>query len=164
MISEKHRSSFSANVLYDFKREGKFADLVLVSWGLVEFEVDLAIRHYFGLRHDDPKIGYLQRNPFRRKVELLQELEYFSTKEAQAVLDFEVRRDKMFHTMFRGLFFDIQKEKPRNDIVDCALIAIQICQVASWRVSFPETKDKQPDPFVVWTKEPSPPSEPTVSK
>jgi hypothetical protein len=151
MIDKRYESGIGWDVVHRFRIEDKFADLMLISWGMVEMEVDLALRWIFGISHDDPKNDLVLHHPFRRKVEFLRKKEFFTKEEGQALLKFEEERNDMFHKLFRGLIFDIQKPETRSKIMDDAVIAVQVCMNAGSRLRFPGvTIDQQPNPFVVW--------------
>ncbi len=152
MIDKRYESHIDYSVVHKFRMEDKFADLMLISWGIVEAEVDLALRLIFEIRHDDPKNDLVLHHPFRRKIEFLRKKGVFSDKDLEALLRFEKERNDMFHKLFRGLIFDIQKPERRSNIMDDAVIAAQVCINMGNRIRFPDfvTANKQPNPFVVW--------------
>ena len=151
MIDKRYESGIGYEVVHRFRIEDKFADLMLVSWGIVESEVDIALRWIFGISHDDPRNDLVLHHPFRRKIEFLRKKEFFEKEEAEFLLKFENERNKMFHSLFKGLIFDIQKPEVRSKIMDDAVIAVQVCMNAGNRLRFPTvTASRQPNPFVVW--------------
>jgi hypothetical protein len=154
MIDKRYESGIGYDVIYKFRLEDKFADLILTSWGIVEGEIDTDLRLVFGISHDDPKNDLVLHHAFRRKVEFLQKMKVFSKEEGKSLLKFEKERNDMFHKLFKGLIFDIQNPDARSNMMDSAIIAVQVCIVAGGRVRSPNSVigDNQPNPFVVWKR------------
>lgn len=112
------------DILEELRQEGKFAEVLMLAWGIVETALDGAILYEYGVSSQDPKSKPLLEMSVNRKLSLQKESRIITAEEYQTVNEFRRRRNSLFHG---GVVFvpNIPEEK-REELMDLAMRAADV--------------------------------------
>jgi len=127
-----NKGSFGGDTLSRLRKEGRFAEFILVAWGFIEVNLDHSILLEFGISTTGPQAFYLIDFNFGKKLKLLRDLKYLSKTEWDTVTKFSERRNTLFHNSAIGILSLNEKEK--LDVMDLARHAVDCLFDAESRV------------------------------
>jgi len=97
------------------KREKKYGDALLFSWGMVEQEVDSMLSQ---------KLGYgenkLENTPFKDKINALVEAKCLNQDDARKIFHFKQKRDAIFHDYTNTMMW-ASGDAPKDELADIAI-------------------------------------------
>jgi hypothetical protein len=110
------------------RRDGKFADFMLVSWGMIDSVINWAVVYEFGWPTDLQKDHYLTRGiSFERKLQFLQKRKVLGPSEVKILRDFSTERNDLFHGIEEFMRLRLVESSASNKLMDKGQKAIQIC-------------------------------------
>jgi hypothetical protein len=123
--------------LNNLVRKGRFSDVVLLSWGLVEMSVNGAFRFTLGITTFDDKrkkIIEIDSLQFEDKLQFLKHVGTISKEEYDKIAKFQHERNKLFHAKGMGPWvFSITKEE-KQEVMLHAWDAAQTAWTAYGRI------------------------------
>lgn len=126
------------DILYELKKEGKFADFLFLAWGIIEHSLDEAIMRELQLTSHNPRWRkILDDYSFNEKLRIQkEEYSFLTDTDVEAVKSFRTVRNDLFHGS--GWFVPILSEPEKEKIMNTAVIAVDIMHNLSERVYNPE--------------------------
>lgn len=79
-------------------RQGRYAEVFLMNWSLVEIGVDECVAYLFGYSSSDEEAEILNEIPFRRKLVYLKDWGVLSKDDYDAIRNLQERRNKIVHS------------------------------------------------------------------
>ncbi len=111
-------------MLEELKREGKFSEFLLISWGIIELRADESILKAYCLSSQNPKADPLMELSIGKKLAILKDIGYLSHDDYGKVLEFKKKRNDLFH--HGGLFIRGLTEEQKDEIMDLGIVAVDI--------------------------------------
>ena len=98
MSEEKEYPKAGETWMDFFQRKKRFADLILLAWGIMEFDVYQLLARELGLDRRDRKVQSLfDRLDFEDKIQFLKKNNVFTKEEFSTIKEFKKYRNKLFH-------------------------------------------------------------------
>ena len=134
-MSQKYREDRPRrDSLEDLRRQGRFSDVVLVAWAIIELNLDQSILAVYGLSSQDPRSSILLDARMDDKLRLLKLLSHLSDEGYRQIREFQVERNQLFHRT-RGLFVPNLMISERDRIMDMGMKAVDASYVFWDRVT-----------------------------
>ena len=116
-----------------FRRTKRFSDLILLAWGLVEFDTDQIFARQYGLYYTDEKaIAVLEQLAFNQKLSILRKLNVISKEDYGVIQQFQLYRNKLFHGDEEASFYFIMTDAEKEPIIENAVEAVKILQAVGF--------------------------------
>ena len=106
----------------EIRREGKFREYLLISWGIIELRADESILKTYCLSGQNPKAEPLLELSIGKRLEIFRNLGYLSQKDYEVVLEFKKKRNALFHR--GGIFIHALSDREKEEIMDSAKLAV----------------------------------------
>lgn len=112
-----------------FRRTKRFSDMILLAWGLVEFDTNQLVARQYGLYYVDEKaIAILEQLTFNQKLSILRKLNVISKEDCEVIQQFQHYRNKLFHGDEEASFYFIMTDAEKEPIIENAVDAVKILQ------------------------------------
>ncbi len=102
-MSEYRKNRPRRDSLEDLRQHGKFSDVILVAWAIIELNLDQATLVVYGLSSHDPRSELVLDGRIDQKLVLLKALSHMSEEGYRQIKEFQVERNRLFHKS-KGLF------------------------------------------------------------
>jgi hypothetical protein len=117
-----------------FRRTKRFSDLILLAWGLVEFDTNQLVARQYGLFYTDEKaIAILEQLTFNQKLSILRKLNVISKEDYDVIQQFQRYRNKLFHGEEEASFYFIMTDAEKEPIIENVVEAVKILQALGFR-------------------------------
>ena len=84
-------------------RQGRYAEVFLTNWSLIEISVDECVAYLFGYATTDNEADLLNEIPFGRKLSYLKDWGVFSSEDFDSVKSLQTKRNQVVHSYAREL-------------------------------------------------------------
>ena len=122
------------DILDDIRGEGKFAEFLILAWGIMEVFLDNAIlTEFIPAGTSTQKARYLVERTFDRKLNLMRSLSYLSDDEYGGVNKCQKARNDLFHN--GGVFVLNLGKAKEEELMDDATKAVDAIYSLHDRVS-----------------------------
>jgi hypothetical protein len=112
------------DILEEIRREGKFHEYLLISWGIIEVRADESILKAYCLSSQNPKAEPLLELSIGKRLEIFKDIGCLSQEDYNVVLEFKKKRNALFH---RGsLFIRALSAEEKEEIMDSAMLAVDV--------------------------------------
>lgn len=111
-----------------FKKEGRFADAILIAWVTSEFWMNQLFCKQFGKYMDYPDAKILTDISFSRKLEYLKKNKVITLEEFKTIRKFVEFRNGLFHG--KNPEYTVWSDSKKNKIIDDAIKATYILRDA----------------------------------
>lgn len=108
----------------EIRRDGKFHEYLLISWGIIELRADESILKTYCLSSQNPKAEPLLELSIGKRLEIFRNVGYLSKKDYEVVLEFKKKRNALFHR--DGIFIHALSDKEKEEIMDSAKRAVDV--------------------------------------
>jgi hypothetical protein len=122
-----------------FRRTKRFSDLILLAWGVVEFDTNEIVSQQYGLHYTDEKADPLLRElTFDKKLNILRKLNVISKEDYKVVLRFQNYRNKLFHGDEEAWAFFLMSDAEKEPIIENAVQVLDILQSIGFGTRYPK--------------------------
>jgi len=104
------------------------SDVILFSWGNIEFNINQLIAKQFKLKHDDTKAKILTDLGFNKKLEFLKENKSLTLSQYKKLKEFQNFRNKLFHG--KEPFWFTKSMKQQEQMMKTAMNAVEAIRAA----------------------------------
>ena len=126
-----------------FERTKRFSDLILLAWGLVEFDTNQLVALRYRLCYTDEKaIAILEQLTFNQKLSILRKLNVISKEDYDVIQQFQhYRKNKLFHGDEEASFYFIMTDAEKEPIIENAVEAVKILQAVGFGSRYKQLKE-----------------------
>jgi hypothetical protein len=121
-VSERLRAQ-RRDVLEDLRQQGRFSDVILVAWAIIEMNLDQAILAVYRLSTHDPRSNLVLNARVDEKLDLLKALSHLDQVGRSRIREFQLERNRLFHKS-KGLFILNLPESERDRLMRGAIKAV----------------------------------------
>ena len=121
-MSERLRAQ-RRDVLEDLRQQGRFSDVILVAWAIIELNLDQAILAVYRLSTHDPRSNVVLNARLDEKLNLLKALSHLDQEGHSRIKEFQKERNGLFHKS-KGLFILNLPESQRDRVMRAAIKAV----------------------------------------
>lgn len=115
-----------------FRRKKRFADLILLAWSNIEFNVNQIVAGELGFFFRDEKAASLNKMlTFDQKLRFLRENAVISKKEYSVINSFQKYRNQLFHG--KDWHYFIRNQDELDKLMDSAMEAAKVVQRVMFR-------------------------------
>ena len=118
-VKGKLRFERDYDYLDDLYKQGKMAELVLVSWGAIETYVDILMSLEYGLSLSDERAELLSDFGYQKKLDFLKKRGKIDGDQYKVIHAFQQRRNDIFHKTISGRIFE-EDSSEKKEIMDLA--------------------------------------------
>jgi len=122
-MSEYRKNRPRRDSLEDYRQQGKFSDVILVAWAIIELNLDQATLAVYRLSSQDPRSELVLNTRLDEKLNLLKQLSHLSEEGHRQIKEFQVERNRLFHKS-KGLFIPNLPGSEKDRIMHAAMKAV----------------------------------------